>query len=100
MAVSIRFTLRGDCRTPKLWGKEREEQRKSHSEQHGPLVQQLPDRDAGKVSVACAQHREHVGLNSGCTGGFEEWAVIAGDSEADAGGGGVGKIASAPHCVA
>ena len=21
---------------------------------------------------ACAQHREHVGLNSGCTGGFEE----------------------------
>ena len=51
MAVSIRFTLRGDSRTPKLWGKEREEQRKSHSEQHGPLVEQLPDRDAGKVSV-------------------------------------------------
>ena len=49
---------------------------------------------------ACAQHREHVELNSGCTGGFEEWAVIAGDSEADAGGGGVGKIASAPRCFA
>ena len=39
---------------------------------------------------ACAQHREHVGLNSGCTGGYEEGAVIA-DSEADGGGRGVRK---------
>ena len=40
----------------------REEQRKSHSEQRGPLVQQLPDRDAGKVSVG-------VCTESGANGG-------------------------------
>ena len=49
---------------------------------------------------ACAQHREHVALNSGCKGGYEEGAVIPGDFEADGGGGGAEKIASAPHCFA